>query len=66
MLESNSGSCLDILLVNFYIYNIQEFLKPYIENKIVVKNWLKNIKMLKKFYYLKFNFFFKVIIKAIR
>ena len=57
MLESNSGGCLDMLLVNFYIYNIQEFLKAYIENKIIVKNWLKNIKILKKLYYLKFNFF---------
>ena len=37
MLESNSGGSLDILLVNFYIYNTQEFLKAYIENKIVVK-----------------------------
>ena len=40
MLESNLGGCLDILLVNFYIYNIQEFLKAYIENKIVAKKIL--------------------------
>ena len=57
MLESNLGGCLDTLLVTFYIYNIQEFLKAYIENKIIVKNWLKNIKILKKLYYLEFNFF---------
>ena len=50
MLESNLGGCLDILLVNFYIYNILEFLKAYIENKIVLKNWLKNIKVLKKYF----------------